>query len=503
MSDERVAQKSTSDIDLDKARVEFEKALAIARSFARTAKTPIWNTDDISTRPNPTYTRYTKEEILRYMQAPSANEKALRDASIYMYDISTQYKRLIQYYALLMKWAYVVSPLEFDRQHVKEANFRKQYLKVMSMLENMNLQHELEKAMTIVLRDGILYGAVWSTNMSFYIQRINPDYCALTSINDGTWMYSVDMSRIRENRLNLYPPEFTRMYNAYKATGQKWQEVPANISFCMKADETTGAYSIPPWCSALPMLYDIETYKALQETAEEIANYKLLAMRIQLNSDGTPTVDWELAKQYYQHLCNALPPYIGAVISPMEITDYKFERSTGTSDVDTVSRASQQFWQDSGTSSLLFGDSTNATAGGLKLSIKADEQMMHGYMVQAERLINRILKNMSGTIKFRIQFLPMTIFNQDDQIQFYRDAATLGVPGSKAAYAACLYMRQAALPGLDYVERTVMGSDDWFPLVSGYTIGNPYDDGGRPAMDDEDLSAGGERTRGADSNGNV
>ena len=126
----------------------------------------------------------------------------------------------------------------------------------------MNLPHEMQRASAIALRDGVLYGAVWSTGNSFYIQRINPDYCALTSIIDGTWSYSVDMSKIQEKQLPLYPPEFTTMYQNYRNGQPKWQEVPESISFCLKADETNSAYSLPPWASTLPLLYDIETYKA-------------------------------------------------------------------------------------------------------------------------------------------------------------------------------------------------------------------------------------------------
>ena len=89
-------------------------------------------------------------------------------------------------------------------------------------------------------------------------------------------MYAVDFSKIKEDELELYPPEFASLYSAYKSSGQKWQEIPSSISFCLKADETTSLYSIPPWASTLPMLHDIETIKELQETATEIANYKVI-----------------------------------------------------------------------------------------------------------------------------------------------------------------------------------------------------------------------------------
>lgn len=480
-----------------------ESEYARAIQFAKSMNMQIWNVNDQSTKTSPTYTRFTKENILSYMQSPASNEKNLRNASIYMYDASSQYRRLVEYYAFILTWAFVVAPLNYDPSKVKEDSFRKQYLKVTSQLDMMNLKHELQKAALITYRDGILYGAIWSTNNSFYIQRINPDYCSLTSISDGTWQYSVDMSKIQESKLILYPPEFTTMYNTYRSGGQKWQEVPDNISFCLKADETNPNYSVPPWCSTLPMLYDLETYKALQETATKLSNYKMLSMKIPLNPDGTPQLDWDLAEEYYKQLVKQLPPYVGAAISPMQLDSFNFEKASGTQDVDTVARAEQQYWFDTGTSALLHGSNVANTAGALKMSVTSDEEIAFGLMTQAERLINRFLKAMPGTVKFKIQFLPITVYNYADKVKMYREAASLGIPGSKAAYAAAIEMHQTDLSGYQFIESSLLGCADWEPLNSSFTKSAPSDkQSGRPQKDDSDLGDAGEKTRESDSDAN-
>lgn len=482
--------------ELQRQKEAFEAIVG----FAKQTQLPIWNVTDQGSKQSVTYTRYAKEQILEYMQSPTSNEKNLRNASIYMWDASSQYRRLITYYAMLPRWDYTLSPLDFDKTKVKPDNFRKQFIKAQTEVELMNIKHEMQKAAKIVLRDGVLYGAIWKNKTSFYIQRINPDWCSLTSIVDGTFVYSVDMTQISEKRLNLYPPEFTTMYNAYRSTGEKWQEVPLDICFCLKADETTLTYSIPPWSSTLPMLYDIETYKSLQETATKIANYKLLGMKIPLNDDGTPKVDWDAAEQYYRQLCRVLPPYVGAFLTPMETEGFEFEKSGNTNDVDTVSRAEEQYWFNTGTSALLHGSNTSNTAGALKLSIRSDEQVMFAFMNQVERVINRILKNVSGTIKFQLRFLPTTVYSQIEQADLFKNAATLGVPGSKSAYAAALGIHQADLSGLAYLESEVLETETWMPLNNSYT--NSGGEGGRPAADDVDLDDEGEGTRASGANEN-
>lgn len=500
VDERRVKELRKEAAELEKQKAAFEAAVA----FAKQIQTPIWNTADTSTKESVAYTRYTKEEILSYMQSPSSNEKNLRNASIYMWDASSQYRRLIEYYSMLPRWDYILSPLNFDSTKVKTDAFRKQYLKVQNQLDLMALKHELPKATKITLRDGVFYGAIWSNKTSFFIQRINPDYCSLTEIVDGTWVYSVDMSKIHEKKLPLYPPEFTTMYNAYRSSGQKWQPVPLDICFCLKADETILQYSIPPWASTLPMLYDIETYKALQETATKIANYKLLGMQIPLNDDGTPQVDWALANQYYRQLCNVLPPYVGAFVSPMKTEEYEFERSGNTGDVDTVSRAEEQYWFNTGTSALLHGSNTSNTAGALKLSIRSDEQIMFSFMNQVERLLNRIIKNISGTIKFKLSFLPTTVYNQEEQVGLFKEAATLGIPGARSAYAASIGITQSSLPGISFLENEMLEAETWVPLTSGYTGGGAVSgsDGGRPAAADEDLDDEGVATRESGANEN-
>lgn len=446
-----------------------------------------------------TFTRYTKEQLLQYMQQPSSNERNIRNASIYMYDASSQYRRLIQYYAYMHLWRYTVSPLNFDPTRVSTDSFRKSYLKAIQQVETMNLKHEMQKAALVAFREGVFYGAIWSGTNSFFVQRIDPDICKLSSIVDGTWMYAVDFSQIREADLILYPPEFTTLYNQYQQnTQQRWLEIPESISFCLKADETTSNYSTPPWASTLPMLYDIETFKSLQETAAEISNYKMIGLEIPLDDKGVPKLDYDLALKYYTHMIGALPPYVGAFMAPMKASAFNFEKGGTLSDVDTVARSEEQFWREGGTSPLLFGAADNDTAGALKLSIAADEEIVLAFANQGERLVNRILKQMSGTTKFKVSILPITCFNQSDWISYYKEGATLGIP-VKSAYSAALGLSPGDVMGLNHIELDILGMGDLVPLSSSYTQTGEV---GRPSSRDEDLTASGEQTRSSGANSN-
>ncbi|MBO7461971.1 MAG: hypothetical protein J6T96_05195 [Bacteroidales bacterium] len=447
-----------------------------------------------------TFSGATKEDLIAYLQAPKRNEKKIRDISIAMYHSSTHYKRLLLYYALMPVWSYVLKPLNYNVSNKKEKQLKSAYQKAADKVAMMNLKHEMQKAMIIGLREGIFYGVIWESTSgnSFTIQRINPDWCQLSSIEDGTWIFAVDMSRIKEEELYRYPKEFEAMYRKYINGEGKWQEVPSKICFCFKADETCVEYSLPPWASTMPLILDVENYKGLQETASEIANYKLLSMRIPLDEHNAPKFNFELAVQYYNMLTAELPPFVGAVMSPMQIEDFNFNKDGSLNNTDIVSRAERQFWQDSGSSSLLFGDAANTTAGALKLSIKADEEIVFAWMNQLERIVNRILKTIPGTSKFGISFLPVTNFNLGEMIGYYKDAATLGIP-VKSAYSSVLGVSMTEIPGLDYTEREILGMDELMPLSSSYNSSS--DEAGRPQKNDEDLTDSGTRMR--EDNNNV
>ena len=491
-------------LDLNKMSEEELNSYKVALDFARAQIQRLRNPNIMETSlETVSFAPINREGLLTYLKSPKLNEKNIRNVSIAMFNASMHYRRLIQYYALMPLWSYIIKPLAFDKEKTgdpetgdkKSVAYKKAFQKAAGQIEAMNLKHEMQKVLTIGLREGVFYGAIWQNSIggSFSIQKINPDICKITSIEDGTWLYSVDMSRIKESELYRYPPEFTEMYAQYKLTREKWQEVPSKICFCFKADETLVEYSMPPWAATIPSLLDIENYKALQDTANEIANYKLIHMKVPVNSSDAPKFSFELAQKYYEFLCANLPPYVGASFSPMELTDIDFDKDGNLRETDLVSRAERTFWQSSGTSPLLFGDAANTTAGALKLSIKADEELVFGWMNQCERIVNRLLKNIAGTQKFQITFLPVTVFNQGEMVDYFKNASTLGIP-VKSAYAAVLNVRGLEIPGVDYIEREFLDMDELVPLSSSYNTA-VEGEAGRPAADDGDLTESGIRTR--------
>ena len=477
-----------------------ERLVEMPLSFAKQLmKQLTFNPRNASSKKSYSYSVYSKENIIKWLQSPSStsNEKSLRDASNYMYISSMHYNRLLNYYAGLYTGAYVVTPLAFNPEEIKE-NFVKQFRKVTKSLELMNIPNIIRELQLIALRDGAFFGVMLSDNNSAFIQKIDPEYCRITSICYGSFLYKVDMTKIA-SKLEFYPAEFTKMYNDYIATGDQWQEVPVEVSVCIKADSSNVDFTVPPFAAVMPSLYTIATVEGLQETATVLKNYKMLAGKIPTDSKGQPLMTEDMVNKYYAHIANALGEDVGLALSPFDFETFSFENKAGVTEVNDLSNAVANFWSTAGTSGLLHGRE-NSTSGIAKLAIKNDETYVLGMIQQIERVINRYLKTgFAGTSKFKINILPITVFNKEEHLKYYRDAASLGL--AKSHYAAALGIPQSDLAGLVYLEDSLVPFDKLKPLKSSFNSSGSTSTG-RPQSSDNDLDDAGENTRDNDTNAN-
>lgn len=470
--------------------------------YARVAKAterifePLDGSNDVAV----IFNKYTLQDIYNYLEAPSRFQQKLIEASNYFYNNSSHYRRLVTYYASLYTLDYTIEPHKYNAS-VSREQMQREFEATANQTAKMHLKHELRKVLEVLMRDGVFYGVIWETKDSWFLQAIDPKYCRLYALDAGVWRYTIDCSKLREADLDMYPPQFRKMYNTYKNGGTRRQEVPAEISFCVKADESNVAYSVPPWVSTIPLLYAIEEYKELYETASKIANYKLLHIDLELNDDGTDSkMNWTRALQYYQQVAAALPPFVGLSMAPFKLEDIDFDKTGVTATTSPVSEAEETFWADSGTSPLLFGSAKNNTAGALKLSVLADVALMSGIISELERIVNYHLASLTRECGFGIHILPTTVFNRDEMVQEYKDLAMIGAP-TKMQMCAAAGIEPSEVSGAAMLENSVLELNDIFmPLQSGYTVSS--DVGGRPPMDDEDLTEAGTQTREGDQNAN-
>ena len=465
----------------------------------------ILDNNAVSNRTQLSLKKCTREDIIKYLQKPEANAKELRNASIYLYEVSPQYRRLIDYFAKLYTLDYVIVPYNIIPSKVKTAQFEKSYYDAVHYLQQMNLKHECIRMNTIAYREDVFYGYIREGKDTFYIQQLSPDYCKITSVVDACFMYSFDFSYFNTypTDLETYGPEFKQKYEAYKKDNKlRWQQIDQKKQFCIKVTDSIYPSPILPFAGVLEYIYRILDYADLQQAREELENYKIIGLKIPTDSEtGDLQIDLDMARDFYKQLCNVLPSSVGAFITPMDFDDISFDRSNAA-DSDLTVNATKDFWNSAGVSAIMFGEDNNSSTA--KISIQADVAYASGLVKQIERNVNRLLKYRSGVVKFQINILPSTIYNQQDLNALYLKNAQAGIP-CKTMVAATLGETPNDIIGLSYLENDYFDlSNNWKPLQTSYTQSSSSDEGGRPTNESvgKDLTESGEATQKAESNAN-
>lgn len=452
-------------------------------------------------RKSPTFYLYSKDDIANFLKNPYINQKSLRDAVIYIYGASSHFRRLIQYFASLTDFAYIVSPHKIDPRSVKPEKIATQYRKTLNTLSSMDIKNQFHKVLVVCLREDTFYGTMWVTNDNITIQQLPSDYCAISTIEGNVLNVSFDFSYFDSNSdmLDFYPEEFRIKYANYQAdrTNQKYQELESPTSFAIKCNNDILEYSIPPFVGLLREVYDIEDYKQLKMTKAELENYAMLVMKLGINKDGEWEMDFNKAKEFWRNLDNVLPEEIGSVLSPMTIDKISFEKNN-TNDVDAISEAEDHLFSAAGVSSLLFNN-PKASSNALLLSIKADQAITYGIIKSVECAINRFIQSQSYGKNFKVTFLNSSIYNSKELGETYLKACQYGLPMA-SYYAATQGVSQSDLDCMNFLENDVLDFPNRFtPLQSSSTMSGSAEasneTAGRPESEIEDLTDSGEVSR--------
>jgi hypothetical protein len=385
---------------------------------------------------------------------------------------------------------YIVEPYNVDFEKINVNKFKNQYKGVLDFIEKMNIRHEFLKVLNIAYRDDVFYGYEHMSDNSYFIQKLDPEFCQISSQEDGCFNFAFDFSYFTTNpeQLDMYPSEFKKMYNRFRKdpSKMKWQELDPERTICIKINEDLD-YIMPPFFSTFESIFDIEDYKALRKDREEISNYKILIQKIPVRLDSENNndfaIDLETAMAFHNKAAQVLPDQVGIITGPFETDSVSFEKDQA--DFDNVAKAERDFWNTTGVSQLLF-NADKTTSIGLSKSIQTDEAMAFGVIRQVERWINRRIKYLIGTPMFKVRILDISIFNQHDFFTDILQAGQFGMP-VKMAIAASLGFSPSSMINMIVLENDILGlNEKLIPLQSSHTTdGTDGNGAGAPSKGDK------------------
>jgi len=484
----------------EKDNVQFQKLLQFA-NLAKYLKKDLNSTQQVQ------YTfhkNFNKDEVMKWQANPQKYEKQLRNLSRFLYDTSSHYKRLVQYFATMLTFDYYIEPYGMtDFEPTKESilKVQKKYISIVNLLEVMNLKHEFLKVCERAWIDDVCYFYEYNMSDSYFLMNLNPDYCQISGIEDGSLTFSYDFSFFTTypKELDKYAEEFKTKYELYKSDNKKykWQEIDPSKSLCIKVAENVD-YPIPPFAGLAEEVWALEDYKSLKLSKTEMENYLLLIAKIPYLKESGVANNFALeinkAIEYFDLMMGSLPDQCGGLLSPFESVEaVKVDKND--KDNDKVSEAQKSLYDAAGVSSSLFN--SDGSAATVSKSILVDENVVFKVLRQLERWINKRLKDENKVIKFKVQFIDITRFNQNDYIKNLKEAATLGLP-VKLKYNSAIGQSPSSAIHMEFLENSVLGiSEKWIPLQSSHTTSG---DGGRPTVDEGKLSESGAKTKENDSN---
>lgn len=447
---------------------------------------------------SPTFYKYSKSQIMEYIKDPAKNEKALRDAIIYMYGASTRFARIIQYFAGLSDLSYFLSLNNVNVEKANVKTLKNNRLKTLNFVNSMNLKTQGREILTVCIREDVYYATCWVDKDNVTIQQLPSDYCKIASIENNVCNVTFNFSYFsgtREKYLEFYPQEFTTKYNAYKKDRKlQWQELDSPNSFAIKCNRDIKGYAMPPLVGVLSSLYDLADYQDLKLSQTELENYALLVMKLGM-TNGEWDMDFKKAREFWMNLDDVMPDQVGSVLSPMPIEKIDFKNS-GASETDKVAEAENSILTEAGVSSLIFNN-PKASANALLLSIKADQAFTFSIVKSMEDAFNRLIAGQSFGKNYKITFIDSSPFNRKEMAEQYLKAATYGFP-TISMYGATVGLNPDELETLNFLENDMLGLVNKFvPLRSSNTMSgtDDADERGRPQAEIDDLSDSGETSQ--------
>ncbi len=447
---------------------------------------------------------YTKEDIRKFNENPALYQKQLYEISNYLYIVSSHYRRLIHHFALLPTFDYHIKVFSLNQKKSNKKMFEQTYYKVSEYLDFMNLKYEIPKIMINCIKNDVFYGYVYETSDTFFIRKLEPQYCSISSIENGLLVYQFDFSYFnnKKERLQEFGDEFVAKYALYEKNkkNNRWQELELKNTCCFKFNDDELVFNIPPFSGVFESVIELDEYKKLKLNKEKINNYKVIFEKIPLDTK-TGDVDAFLisldqALTFHGMTETAIAENVGLALTPFDITTVDFK--SDTADSNKTNEAIESFWNGCGVASGLMGSDKANSGSIIQMSTKNDEAISFKLLRQIEKWINyRLLKFNASDYKFKAEFINSTIYNISDLVNQYKEMSTYGHP-VLTRLNALLGMNGEEVINMNYLETEVLKLNEKFkPLLNSHVISGDKKSG-RP--DNGKVSDSKDKTIESDSN---
>lgn len=416
---------------------------------------------------------YTLEDVERIIQSGSLSEQQKLSRTFFYKD--GFYKRILIYYATLLKFMGVLIPNPTFNKNLSDTYIQKRYNAALDFIENSSIQTLFTNCSLRVLIDGYYYGIVQTFGKeSFTLMDLPAQYCRsivkdlkgndLVEFN-VTYFDSFMDQDIKRATLEAYPKIIRQYYRKWAAgkVESSWVLLPIELAVCFNLFE-----GLPMFLSVIPatIQYDDTVDTERERDLDEIR--KIIVQKIPHLQDGGLLFEPEEAEVIHKGTVGMLKQNKNvSVLTTYADVDAIISKTTSDAVSNNLEKMVQNIYNEGGVSNQVFAATGNLS---VEISIKNDVAfMMHlanKYSVFLSNLLNLVFGNTN--INFKYEFLPITYYNEST---FITDSFKLAQSGySFILPALALGVTQRDLGNLKDLENDVMKLGEKLkPLQSAYT----------------------------------
>ena len=416
---------------------------------------------------------YTLEDVERIVQSGSLSEQQKLSRTFFYKD--GFYKRILIYYATLLKFMGVLIPNPTFNKNLSDSYIQKRYNAALDFIENSSIQTLFTNCSLRVLIDGYYYGIVQTFGKeSFTLMDLPAQYCRsivkdlkgndLVEFNVAYFDSFMDQD-IKRATLEAYPKIIRQYYRKWAAgkVESSWVLLPIELAVCFNLFE-----GLPMFLSVIPatIQYDDTVDTERERDLDEIR--KIIVQKIPHLQDGGLLFEPEEAEVIHKGTVGMLKQNKNvSVLTTYADVDAIISKTTSEAVSNNLEKMVQNIYNEGGVSNQIFAATGNLS---VEISIKNDVAfIMHlanKYSVFLSNLLNLVFGNTN--INFKYEFLPITYYNEST---FITDSFKLAQSGySFILPALALGVTQRDLGNLKDLENDVMKLGEKLkPLQSAYT----------------------------------
>lgn len=403
------------------------------------------------------------------------------------------YKRILIYYATLLKYVGILIPNPTAGNELSTPYVNKRYNNALDYLEKMFLPDLLTRFSLKALIYGCYYGVLQDVSKTnFVLLDLPVEFCR----SDFKDLYGNDIIEFnvqyfdtiydestRKQALKVYPKIVSDHYNRYKK-GQitkYWVKIPTDIGFCFSFfdDNRPLFLDLIPATIAYDDAVDINRERDLEEIR------KIIVQKIPHLTDGALLFEPPEAEVMHSGAVEMMRGNKNiSVLTTYADVDAIVSKASSEATTNSLEKALQNVYSKASTSGQIFAP-TGSQA--LSTSITNDMSLMMILANKYGKFLSFIINNLfaNSNINFKYDILPITWYNEKDYITNTLKMATTGYSFLLPAIAAGL--SQKDLVNVKKLENTLLDLRNLLiPLESSYTQGTG--EVGRPKLSVDEKS---------------